>query len=143
MFDLNDCELSEETSPNDGPKNFLLSMAHHLVRSLLTKADDDLSLLVVLQNKKAAEDIKDVIARLNSMGYDHRLSDVFIAKSSIPDIKKTLVMTDTQDHRLFIKALGSGNDTRPTIVIVQGELQNSSALAELAAKREAECFYLI
>lgn len=143
MFDLTDCELSEEVTPSDAPKHFLLSMAHHLVRSLLTRKADDLSLLVVLQNKKAAEEVKEVISRMNSMGYDHRLTDVFIAKSSVPDIKKTLVMTDTQDHQLFSKALNSGNDTRPTIIIVQGELQSRSVLAELAAKREAECFYLI
>lgn len=143
MFESFECELSQETTPTDGPKPFLLSMAHHLIRSLLTRTSDDISLLVVVQNKKAKEEIHDVIGRMNSMSYDHRFSDVFIAKSRAGEAKKTLVLTDTQDHKLFSKALESGNDTRPTTIIVQGEILAGSVLSELAVKRDAERFHLI
>lgn len=132
-----DIEQKEDQKP------FLLSMAHHLVRSLLMRADDDLSLLVVVHSNKSKSEIEDVIWRLNSMSYDRSRPNVLIAKSCGTPYRKTMVMTDNQDHPLFRNALDNGNDTRRTQIIVQGELRKGSALAELAARREAECFYLI
>lgn len=140
-FDL--AVTDDIAEPKEGPKPFLLSMAHHLIRSLLMRADEDLSLLVVVQSKKAKEAICEVIFRMNSMSYDNRRESIFIAKSGGTAYRKAMVMTDTQDHSLFIDALNNGNDTRCTKIIVQGELRKGSALAELAAKREAECFHLI
>lgn len=143
---MNEFDLDVSDAPaeqKEGPKQFLLSMAHHLVRSLLMRADEDLSLLVVVQSKKAKEEINEVIFRMNSMSYDNRRPSVCIAKSAGSCHRKTMVMTDNQDHSLFIDALDNGNDTRRTQIIVQGELRKGSALAELALKRDAECFYLI
>jgi len=144
MYELSLESLGSEAEPDNGqPKNFLLSMAHHLVRSLLTRIDDDLSLLVVVQNKKAAEAIHDVICHMNSMSYDHRYNHALIAKSNVSGVKKAMVMVNTQYHPLFTDALSNGNDTRRTLMIVQGDLMKGSPLAELATKREAELYKLI